>query len=269
MKLFRIYTLNQKGMIMYRLRILPIAAILLSVIGITQAANQQLSATFDITYMSKWMTKGKEGYGQQGAVFETVDLDLWGTGFGAAVSHQSATAAGYVDKQRFNYKLYYSNNLFSNESYKTNYKLAWIYKHYYDRPRNIGNIQAWQLNLSWPQLLPNGPVPYYIAHYEYPSGSNYKLVDHWTGWVHRFGLKVGLNIPELSKPLYLSSEIGYTDGLRAADHDWSYATFGLSTEFKLTEDLYFIPRLYHQISMDDSVCKRDVTYTVLSMKYKF
>ena len=250
-------------------KILIITVASLSLVGLAKAEGEKLGVTFDLTYMSKWMTRGKEGYGQQGAFFETIDLDLWDTGFGMAVTHQSATASGYVDKQRFNYKLYYGNSLFDGEPYKTNYKLNWTYKNYYGRARNIGNTQEWKFVFSWPELLSKGLEPYYISHYEYPAGSHYDMTAHWAGWVHRIGLKVNLNIPELSKPLSLSSEVAYTDGFRAADHDWSYATFGLSTKFKLTDNLSFAPGLYHQISMDDSVCKRDVTYCVLSMKYKF
>ncbi|MHC4285170.1 MAG: hypothetical protein ACYSWZ_19700 [Planctomycetota bacterium] len=198
-----------------------IMAVLLSWIlaGLASAENDKLGVTFDLTYMSKWMTKGKEGYGQQGAFFETFDIDLWGTGFGTAVGHQSATASGYVDKQRFNYSLYYGNTVFDGEPYKTKYKFNWTYKNYYGRARNEGNTQEWKFAFSWPELLSKELEPYYIAHYEYPAGSNYNMTPHWTGWVHRFGLKINLDVDELPQPLCLSSEVAYTDGLRAADHE--------------------------------------------------
>ena len=243
----------------------------LNLTGLAQAEENKLGVTFDLTYMSKWMTKGKEGYGQQGAFFETIDIDLWGTGFGTAVTHQSATASGYVDKQRFNYKLYYGGNLFDGEPYKINYKVNWIYKHYYGRARSKGDTQEWEFVFSWPDILPiENLVPKYIAHYEYPAGSNYDN-RAITGWVHRFGLSYELSIPELTEPLNLSAEIAYRDGLGggSVDHDWSHATLGGSTKFKITKNLSFVPGLYHQISMDDSVCKRDVTYCKLSMKYRF
>jgi len=78
-------------------------------------------------------------------------------------------------------------------------------------------------------------------------------------------------VPQLAEPLYLSADFSYRDGLGGGskDHDWSHATLGVSTKFKLADNLTFVPGLYHQISMDDSVCKRDVTYCKLSMKYKF
>jgi hypothetical protein len=67
----------------------------------------------------------------------------------------------------------------------------------------------------------------------------------------------------------LSSEVAYTDGLGGASHDWSYAVFGLSTVLKAGENLSFVPGIYHQLSMDDSVNTKDVTYTMFSLKYVF
>ncbi len=156
-------------------KILIITVASLILVDLAKAEGEKLGVTFDLTYMSKWMTRGKEGYGQQGAFFEIIDLDLWGSGFGTAVTHQSATASGYVDKQRFNYKLYYANSLFDGEPYKTKYKLNWTYKNYYGRARNIGNTQEWKFVFSWPELLSKGLEPYYISHYEYPAGSNYDI----------------------------------------------------------------------------------------------
>ena len=151
-----------------------------------------------------------------------------------------------------------------------NYNISVGYEHYPGLARNKANTTfEWIFAFSWPKILPNGLVPSYIAHYEYPAGSNYDY-SHITGWVHRFGLGYDLNVPELPNPLHLSSEVAYTDGLGGAAHDWSYACFGLSTKFKLNDNLSFVPGVYHQISMDDSVSKRDdITYCILSMKYKF
>lgn len=229
----------------------------------------KLGVTFDLTYSSKWMSKGAEAYGQKGALFKTIDLDLYGTGFGVKVTHRNATASGYVDKQRFDYRPYYKSQLFEERPYATSYNISVGYEHYPGLARNVANTTfEWIYAFSWPKLLPEGFVPSYIAHYEYPAGSNYRHHDI-TGWVHRFGLGYDLTLLEIPEPLHLSSEVAYRDGLGAAAHDWSYATFGLSTEFGLTDNLSFVPGFYHQISMDDSVSERDVTYCILSMRHKF
>jgi hypothetical protein len=248
-----------------------IVILLLTATGAAQAEEGKLSVTFDTTYMSKWMTKGAEGYGPKGAFFETIDVDLWGTGAGIAVGHQSAIGGDFSDKQRFNYKLYYGGSLFEDQAYQIKYKLNWTYKNYYSRARDKGNSQEWVFAFSWPKILDiEGLAPYYIVHYEHPAGSSYNNYNI-SGLVHRFGLKYNLDITELPNPLCLSGEAAYRDGLGgpAKDHEWTHATLGVATKFNIAEKLSFVPGLYYQISMDDSLIRRDVIYTKLSMKYKF
>ncbi len=251
--------------------ILLSVVILLSTACLAGAEEKELGVTFDLTYTSKWMSKGVEAYGQQGALFKTIDIDWFGTGFGVNVKHRNAIASGYVDKQRFDYRPYYKNQMFKGTVWATNYNISAGYEHYPGLARNVSNTTwEWIYAFSWPNILKGGLVPSYTAHYEYPAGSNYVHHDV-TGWVHRFGLGYDLDVVELANPLHLSAEIAYRDGLggTAKDHDWSHATFGISTKLKLNDRLSFVPGLYYQESMDDSVCKRDVVYAVLSMKYKF
>ena len=219
------------------------------------------------------MSKGKESYGQQGGLFKTIGLDLWNTGFGVSVKHRAATSAGYVDKQRFDYRVYYHSRLFEDKPYVTKYNISWQYEHYPGLARNRANTtQEWKFAFSWPKILPvENLFPYYTAYYEYPAGSNY---DHRniTGWLHLFGLGYDLSVPELPNPLRLSADVSYRDGLDGGgvDHDWSHATLGVSTKLKISDNLFFVPALYHQITMDDSVCRRDdITYCHLSLKYEF
>lgn len=239
--------------------------------NLAQAKEPKLGAAFDLTYMSRYISKGTEPYGNKGAFFETISLDLWQTGFGVSAGHQSPTSSGYVDKQRFNYGVNYGNNIFNGEPYKTVYKIDWIYKHYYGRARNAGNSQNWIFDFSWPNILPiKNLSPYYVADYEYPAGSDYAN-SNTTGWVHRLGLGYKLPVSGLVEPLKLTSEIAYNDGYGGPtkDHDWAYATFGVATKYALSKNLSLIPGLYHQISMDDSVNTHDVTYCKISMKYNF
>ncbi|MCK5225477.1 MAG: hypothetical protein KAQ89_02050 [Planctomycetes bacterium] len=241
--------------------------ILIGICGSASAKEDKLGVTLDLTYVSKWMSKGAQCYGQQGGLFKTIDIDFYGTGIGVKTTHRNATAGGYVDKERFDFRPYYKNVLFADEAYATNYNISVGYKYYPGLAASKANTTyEWIFAFSWPNILPEGFVPGYIAHYEYPAKSGYIGA---TGWVHRFLLGYDMETEVLPKPLRLSSEIAYTDGLGGASHDWSYATFGASTKFDITDNLSFVPGLYHQISMDDSVCKGDVTYCKLSMKYKF
>ncbi|MBC8379159.1 MAG: hypothetical protein H8E62_08295 [Planctomycetes bacterium] len=232
--------------------------------------QQELGVTLDFTYVTKWLSKGVEAYGSDGGAFETLDLDFYGTGFGVKVTHRSAFSSGHADKQRFDYRPYYKGSLFDDQSYATKYNLSVGYEHYYSRARTKANTTyEWVLGLQWPQLLGNGLVPAYIAHYEYPESgksSNRKVA----GWVHRFLLYYDLQVPELSKPVKLSSEVAYYDGLGDKGSEWAYVTFGASTPFKINDNVSFVPGIYHQITMEDNISPRkDITYAQFSVKYKF
>lgn len=259
---------------MKQIKALLIVTILLSIAYTANAEEKkkELGVTLDLTYMSKWMTKGSEGYGSDPALFKRIYVDFWDTGFGVSVWHQEATNSGWVNKERFSYVLYYRNSLFDDSAYRTKYKIRWRYKHHLDQPRNARNTQEWQLKFSWSKILPvENLAPYYTAFYEYPAGSHYNNRTI-TGWTHIFGMGYDLRVPELPNPIRLAADVAYRDGFggSAVDHDWAYATACISTKFKIIKNLSFVPTLCHQISMDDSVCKRDdVTYCKLSMMYKF
>ena len=234
------------------------------------AKEREIGVTLDLTYLSKWLSKGAEGYGQQAAFFKTIDIDWYGTGLGMKITHRNALSSGYVDKQRFDYRPYYKNQLFEGESYVTKYDLSVGYEHYTGLDRKKANTTfEWIFAFSWPDILPKGFVPSYIAHYEYPAGSG-DTFNHITGWVHRFILGYDFKVPELSGQVFrLFSEVAYTDGLGGAEHDWSYFTMGLSTRYRINDNISLIPGVCHQFSMEDSVNTRDETYARLSMQYKF
>jgi hypothetical protein len=254
-------------------KILLTAVIILLAASGAQSQEKRLGVTFDVTYLSKWLSKGVEAYGSHGALFKSFDFDLFDTGLGFKVIHRNAFGSGYVDQQRFDYKPYYKGRLFEDTPYAMNFNLSTEYEHYPRRDRKSANTTwEWIFAFSWPNILPQGFTPSYIAHYEYAAGENYTKqsgADIPSGWVHRFILGYDLKVLENAEPFRLSGEVAYTDGLGGAKHDWSYATFGISTKLKITDNLSFLPGIYHQISMEDSVNTNDVTYTGLSMRYRF
>jgi opacity protein-like surface antigen len=260
-------------------RILLIAIVLLNAVLFAAAAEteqpkeqekkKELGISFEEQYHSQWLSKGVQAYRKQGAFFEILDVDFYGSGFGLQVIHRHATQ-GYVNKQRFDYRPYVRGRLFKEKPYEMKYDIGVEYEHY---PRLATHKSytsyEWQFGFSWPNILPKGFVPGYIAHYEYPVHHNFRL--NYAGWVHRFKLDYYMDVPQLlPKPLCLSSEVAYTDKLGGASSDWSYAVFGLGTKFDLTKNLTFGPAVYHQITMDKSVARqKSITYCILSMKYKF
>ena len=228
-----------------------------------------LNVTTDITYVSKWLSKGFPVYGSHGGVFSTIGLDFYQTGFGLNVTHRNATSGGYVDKQRFDYRPYFKSIFFDDESYATKYNISAGYEYYYGLARYKANTTwEWIFDFSWPDLMPCGLVPRYTAHYEYPvSGGD--INRKVAGWAHRFRLGYNLNTPDLPIPLHLSSELVYNDGLGGLTHDWTHATIGVSTNLDIAENVILTPSLYYQISMDDAINTSDELYTMIGISYTF
>jgi len=246
------------------------SVIVLIVSGVVRA-EKDLGVTAELKYLTKWLSKGARAYGSKGALFKTVDVDFYGTGFGFNVTHRNATSSGYVDNQRFDYRPWYKNVLFEESPFQTNYNISVGYEHYPGLARNKANTTyEWIYAFSWPRLLGWNLKPSYIAHYEYPAGSDYDHSDI-TGWVHRFGLSRDFDTGLIDQPITICSEVAYTDGLGGGtvDHDWSYMNVGASTKLPIAPKLSFIPALYFQKSMDDSVNEHDELYATLAARYVF
>ena len=274
--------------------ILLVTVMLLSAWGIVQAQEGELHGVIDVTYLSKYVWRGFDIYGDKSAIQPSVDLDLYGTGFGVSVMGHRANSSEYENGERWDYSLYYHNSLFDDEVYATNYRLSWVYYNYPDQPRKgtmaAPNAALQEINavLSWPKILPiKGLVPSYVLVKLWPSksgsfsGAKSPMGGTASGWAHIFMLDYALPVQTESflpgtteQVLNLHTELIYNDGVGPAgqnvDHDWSNMVFGVSTDFDLGNDLTFTPGLYHQVTLDDSVNDdKDETWVSLSMKYKF
>jgi hypothetical protein len=273
--------------------ILVLAVILFSMGGLVQAEEGKLSGTIDVTYLSKYVWRGFDIYGDKSAIQPSIDLDLYGTGLGFSVMGHRANSDGFENGERWDYTLYYQNGLFADEAYATNYRIGWVYYNYPDQPRRgtmaapNADLQELHTILSWPNVCPAGIIPSYCLVKLWParsgsfSGSKSPMGGTASGWAHIFMLdypwKVNTEglLPGISEQVInLHTELIYNDGVGPAgqnvDQDWSNIVFGASTEFDLGNNLAFTPGIYHQITFDDSVNgDKDETWVSLGMKYRF
>ena len=272
--------------------ILLTAVILFASLSVVQAQEGELHGTIDVTYLSKYVWRGFDiFYNNKGAIQPSIDLDLYGTGFGINIMGHMATSGGYVNSERWDYTLYYGNSLFEGESYATNYRLGWVNYNYPDHPSKgiatapNASLQELHAILSWPNMCPAGVVPSYILVKMWPSesgsfsGSKSPFGGTASGFAHIFMLDYPLTIqgimPDTAEQvLNLHAEVIYNDGVGPAgqnvDHDWSNAVFGISTSFDLGSNLMFTPGLYHQVTMDKSVNDdKSETWATAGLSYKF
>ena len=264
--------------------ILLAAVISLITAGLVYAQEGELTGTIDITYLSSYIWRGFDCYAEDhSAVQPSIDLDLWGSGFGLKVMSSRAIHSGFEDKEELDFTLYYKDLLCEAETYATFYELGYVYYNFPDNPKKgsatllCGDMQEIFLALAWPNVCPAGIVPSYVTVLMWPSeGKSYS--KHNGGWAHILGLDYAWTIPGLmpetpEQVLNLHAEMVYNDGVgpagEAVDNDWSHAVFGVSTDFEVAENLTFTPVLYYQSSWDDSVNTQDETWVSLSMAYKF
>ena len=260
-------------------------------VALAQEQKGDLHGVVDVTYQSKYVWRGFNVYGHTSAFQPSVDLDLFGTGFGVSMAGHRANSSGFENSERWDYTLYYQNMLCADQSYATMYRFGWVYYNYPNIPSKWADLQELQMVLAWPKILPvKGLVPAYVLVKLWPSSSDSLVSKKFdlsimqpstgtpSGFAHIFMLDYGLEVtcPITNQPrvLKLHSEVVYHDGVGPAgqnvDHDWSNAVFGISTDVDIAKNLTFTPALYYQVTMDKSVNPdKDETWADLSMKYKF
>jgi len=272
--------------------ILLAAVIMLSTAGLAQAQEGELSGTIEVTYLSSYIWRGFDYYADDhSAIQPSIDIDLYGTGFGVKVLHSRAISAPFENAERISIALYYGNSLFEGENYATDYTTGWVYYGFPDEPRSgsargqAADMQEFFASFSWPNICPAGVVPSYTIVCMWPSEGK-STVRNNAGWLHIFGLGYDWTVPGFlpdtpEQMVHLSAEMVYNDGAAPGvapgpgvtgskiDHDWSHAVFGVSTDFDVAKNLTFTPGVYYQSSWDDSVNTEDETWVSLSMKYAF
>ena len=101
--------------------ILLTVVILLSVGSLAQAKEGELSATFDVTYLSRYIWRGIDVYeDNHSAIQPSIDVDLYGTGLGLKVLWSRANGSGFENSEEIDFTLYYNNDIYEDEVYATN-----------------------------------------------------------------------------------------------------------------------------------------------------
>ena len=261
-------------------QIVLLVAIILMAAAVPAQAQDELHGSVEVTYLSKYIWRGIDVYGDKSAIQPSVNLDLFGTGFGISAMGHRANSSEYEAGERWDYTLYYKNALFDGESYATQYMLGWVYYNFPDRSSQTFDLQEIYTVLSWPEILPvEGLVPTYVLARLWPAEGNSTVGGNASGFAHIFMLDYALPIEGLlpdvpEQVLRLHSEFVFNDGVDprggVVDHDWSNAVFGIATDFELAENVILTPAVYHQVTMDRSINPdKDETWVTLGMKYEF
>ena len=256
-------------------------------VSIAAEPDGQLHGTITAMYNSRFIWRGYDAYGNNHSAFQpSLDLDLFGSGFGVNIWSSRANGSGFENSEWLTYTLYYGNVLFADKPYATAYKAGYTYFSYPDSPKegsappndgSDGHAQELFAGFAWPKLLGvKGLVPSYAFFAYYPVESEAFNRGN-AGWAHVFALNYDIAIPSLipgttTQNLQLGAHTVYNDSVGpnpAADHDWSHAVFSVALDFPLNESLTFTPGFNYQSSWDDSINTSDEYWTSLALTYKF
>jgi hypothetical protein len=252
------------------------------------AQDGELHGTIDLTYASRFIWRGYDATagghsGNHSAFQPSIDLDLFGTGFGLNVWSSRINKSGFENDEWLTFTPYYKGMAFADEAYATAYKVGYTYFSYPDESRqgsNPGNGAAQEIfaGFAWPRLFgDSGLVPSYAAFAYWPSEDQAANRDN-AGWAHVFALDYDVMVPSLlgdggEQAIHLKAWTVYNDGVgpagKAADHDFSHGTLGATTDFPLSDSVTFIPGIYYQSSWDDSINTSDEYWWTFSVKYDF
>lgn len=249
----------------------------------------ELHGTINAAYNSRFIWRGYDAYGSNHSAFQpSVDLDLFGSGFGVNIWSSRANGSGFENSEWLTYTLYYGGLLFADEQYMTAYKVGYTYFSYPDEPKKgsiagaaapgaAGHAEEVFAGLAWPKITGvKGLVPSYAMFAYYPATSG-AFNSGNAGWAHVFALNYDIEIPSLcgnnvTQMLHLGAHTVYNDGVGpnpGADHDWSHAVFSAALDFPIAENLTFTPGFNYQSSWDDSINTSDEYWTSLNLTYKF
>ena len=267
---------------------LGVMAVLLCIAAVSQAQDSGLHGNVSLAYQSSYIWRGFDVYGpgSHSAIQPSVDLNFFNTGFGLNVTGHRAISSGYEMAERWDYNPYYQNSLFNDEAYMTMYRIGYVYYNYPQNPWRWFDLQELHGILAWPKILGvKGLVPAYVLVKLWPSGSdsfvgaNAPGCGTASGFAHIFMLDYALALPGFlpdtpEQILNLHAEAVYNDGVSPngasdVDHDWSNAVFGVSTDFKLAQNLILTPGLFYQSSWEDTVNDEDETWVTVALKYTF
>jgi len=258
---------------------LMLAALLLVASGAAWAAEGKLGVDVDLTWASKFIWRGIDMGDNKAAFQPSVNFDLWGSGFSTKIMGswlEGPTNGAEEDQptELFQYSLAYANSFNKGDAAQVDYALTYTYWDFYGHNSSYGDFQDLAATISLPKLCPAGFVPHYTIAYSWSGrpgptpGAFGQSLSGPAGFVHIVGLDYNFKLSD--QPLTLSANAIYNDGTYGdnVDHDWAAVVWGASTSFKVGSGS-FVPAIYYQTSMDDSVNKNDELWTTLSYKLSF
>jgi hypothetical protein len=247
------------------------------ILDVTRGEKGKIDAEFSVTFNDRHMFHGIDILDDHRVVIPAATLIFGDSGFSGKVLDAYPLSSGFETSVERNYVAFYTNAFMKNQPLATHYTVNYWYYGKQKIPGRKNDSQEIGTTFSWPTLLAVGDgrlTPNYYIGYIWSTRSNSKVRER-EGLIHIFGLGYDFEISGFwpngeSQAFKLCGDVTYNDGYGgvAIEHDWSHATFRMSTNLVM-ENWTFTPSLNYQISMDDSVNNENELWFGITTTYRF
>ncbi len=236
----------------------------------SQSWRDDLSATFDFTYASKYMWHGFDIFNDHGSFQPSLTIQY--QNFYAGVWAALPDSSGFENLKEIDYYIGYDHSFLSEERYAIDVSLLYTYFDFPNDPSVEAQELAWGISL--PQLIPLGEsnlVPSYMGYYNTEGFTSNNVTDN--GWFHDFGLSYSISLPSSpvtqdDQSLDLEWFITYNDGAFGTDSGFSHTEISVGTTW-VWNSFYLSPKIAYQWSFEDTVNDEDDFYALVSTGVTF
>jgi len=249
-----------------------------SALDITRGMEGKVDVEFSVTFNSRHLFHGIDMLDDHGVFVPAITMIFGDSGFSGKVLDGYPLSSGFETSVERNYAVFYTGAFLKDKPLATHYTLNYWYYGKQKVPGRKSDSQEIGTTLFWPNLLSVGyghlTPSYYLGYiWSTKASSNVRECE---GLIHVFSLGYDFEISDFwaegkNQAFRAYGDVTYNDGYGgvAIEHDWSHATFGISTN--LTKGNWtFTPSVNYQLSMDDSVnIDNEELWCGVTMTYKF
>lgn len=236
--------------------------------------EKKIGLELTTTVLSKHIWHGLDLLDDHGAFIPVGTVTIGDSGLSGKIIDVYPLSSGFEKSVERNYAAFYTKSFFEDTQYATKITANYFY---YGKQKRSSKVDTQEVGacFCWPNLFESSEISIIPSYYFgcIWASESHSEISGCEGFIHVFSLAHDFVLPDFwakgQKQVFgFSGDITYNDGFAGADHDWSHAVIGVSTNLEMG-NLTMTPSVNYQISMDDSVNDEDELWCGLNVTYRF
>ena len=234
-------------------------------------SSPKLGIWADMTYVSEYIYRGVDFYGDKGAWQPSIYFDLFETGFSFGIWGSKPDRSGNEKWTELDFNPGYSFQMFKDEAYQSNVTLEyWYFGYPKNSHKRANEDQMGQVKVKWPNLFKIGdikiiPMYFYAQKSPVASGLGYQVA----GYFHELRVTTIFPIADTGHTLDIAADTVYRGNVWGLGNCISHLQLSAASSFDIGNGFTLTPGLFYQFSMKDSVNPEDEFWTQISLSKSF